>query len=187
MLDSHATWEEYRSELALSLGFVTEKMIDSLTDLVFKVSQEGGFIYIVGNGGSASIAQHAICDFTKGASGKNGKIKSVDLTSVATITAYANDSNYSEIYASQINTICSSKDLLILVSSSGNSPNIISAAKTAKKLDIQTFALVGFEAPSVCEYVNDYIWVKSTNYGIVEDVHMSILHSVSQKLRLLLR
>ncbi len=166
---------------------MTEKMIDSLTNLVFKVSQEGGFIYIIGNGGSAAIAQHAICDFTKGASGKNGKIKSVDLTSVATITAYANDGDYSEIYTSQINTICSSKDLVILVSSSGNSPNIISAAKAAKNLNVRTFALVGFEAPSVCKYVNDHIWVKSNNYGVVEDVHMSILHSVSQKLRLLLK
>ena len=160
------------------------RQVEVFFTVILSAVQSSSTIFIIGNGGSLSIAQHAICDFMKGASGIKGQVRCVDLSSPSILSAYGNDLGYSEVFSQQIKLLGKANDLLIIVSSSGNSENILGAAIQAKSLGLRTFALVGFDNPSVIKYVDDFIWVKNSNYGIVEDIHMSILHSVSQRLRI---
>ena len=143
-------------------------------------------ICIFGNGGSAAIADHFVTDFVKGVRHDTKKLTSaISLSSNASLlTAIANDYGYDEIFSKQIEY--ENTDLLaIAVSSSGNSPNILKALETTIKLGIPSIALVGFDGGKVLRnnMAETIIHVAVDNYGVVEDCHMMILHSLVQNIR----
>ena len=142
-------------------------------------------IFTCGNGGSSSIADHFVCDFVKGTSSDtNLKPQFFSLSSnMPILSAIANDINYSEIFSYQLEKYGSKNDLLILISSSGNSKNIISAIKKAKKLGIKTISLVGFKGGEAKKISDLSLHVNISNYGIVEDIHQSLMHIISQFIR----
>ena len=146
-------------------------------------------ICIFGNGGSAAIADHFVTDFVKGVRHDTKKLTSaVSLSSNASLlTAIANDYGYDEIFSKQIeyeNTDPNTDLLAIAVSSSGNSPNILKALETTIKLGIPSIALVGFDGGKVLRnnMAETIIHVAVDNYGVVEDCHMMILHSLVQNI-----
>lgn len=146
-------------------------------------------IIFFGNGGSAAIANHAVCDFGKGISEDTTRnpVPVISLSSnVELITAIANDFGYEHIFSKQLEYLNFPKAHVVAISSSGNSPNIIEGLKTAKKRKYATTALVGFDGGKVCsivELAENAIHVKSNNYGIVEDVHMMLIHIAAQHFR----
>ena len=145
-------------------------------------------IFVCGNGGSASIANHFLCDFNKGikvSSSKRVIPKIISLTnSIELITAIANDINFNEIFASQLENYAKKNDILIVISSSGKSKNIINAVKFAKKNKLKIISLIGFSENQYLKKSSEhYINLNTKNYGITEDIFQSIMHMISQYLR----
>jgi phosphoheptose isomerase len=142
-------------------------------------------VVIFGNGGSAAIADHFCADFVKGVrSDTDLKPKCTSLTSNGPLlTALANDMDYGNIFQDQISYHRPS--LAIAVSSSGNSTNVTRGLEFANFIGAKTIALVGFDGGKVLKenMADVVIHVNSNNYGIVEDSHMMILHSLAQKIR----
>ncbi|OFZ81190.1 MAG: hypothetical protein A2583_05265 [Bdellovibrionales bacterium RIFOXYD1_FULL_53_11] len=144
----------------------------------------GGRVLIAGNGGSASIADHASCDWSKGTMSKKYKpLPVISLASnVSLMTAIANDFGYDEIFSTQLRILGKGGDVLILISSSGNSPNVLKAAHEARSIGIKTVGLSGFAGGKLMELVDAPVHVEYSNYGVAEDAHQILLHVFSQVL-----
>ena len=144
------------------------------------------FIYFCGNGGSAEISNHMKCDFLKGVRTNTDidtKIMSLS-TDIGLITAIANDISYDDIFSYQIEALASKGDILVTVSSSGNSENIVRAIRSARKMGIKTISLTGFDGGRSSKESDLNLHIKSNNYGVIEDAHQSILHILAQSLRI---
>jgi D-sedoheptulose 7-phosphate isomerase len=143
-------------------------------------------IFVCGNGGSASIANHFLCDFNKGiklSSNNMLKPKIFSLSnSLELITAISNDISYNKIFSYQLENHASSGDVLIAYSCSGKSKNIEEAIKMAKKINLKIIFFVGFFKKNIKD-VDFHLSLKSINYGICEDIFQSIMHMISQNIR----
>lgn len=138
-------------------------------------------IYIIGNGGSAAVASHAQIDFLNVA-----KLKAQVLHESSTITCMANDYGYENAFARILETMLSKNDLLIAISSSGQSQNICKAAIQAKKMGSKVITLSGFKSDNPLRQLGDLnYWLNSTDYGFVEMGHQFILHNLSDRFGLL--
>jgi D-sedoheptulose 7-phosphate isomerase len=142
-------------------------------------------ILICGNGGSAAIADHFACDHQKILfSTKKLKPFFVSLNSNAPLmTAISNDNNYESIFSDQVMQIGNKKDILITISSSGNSKNVTKAIKIAKKLGLKTISFTGFSGGATKKLANYNIHIQSFNYGIVESLHHTLMNIISQFLK----
>jgi D-sedoheptulose 7-phosphate isomerase len=157
-----------------------EVAVELIAEKIFN----GKSIWIIGNGGSASTAEHFEVDlmFIKQESLEK-KIKVTALTSnSAAITAIANDKGYENVFSTQLERKAQSEDLCIIISASGNSKNLLEANKTCKMIGIQTLAILGFDGGELLT-TSDFVLHFATElglYGVVEDVHLSICHQISQ-------
>ncbi|MFC1799071.1 SIS domain-containing protein [Thermodesulfobacteriota bacterium] len=128
--------------------------------------------YIVGNGASAMMASHMAADASK-----NGKIKCLAFNDPALMTAVSNDISYDECFALPLKRFASTGDILITISSSGTSPNIIKAIETAKEMDMSVVTLSGMKEDNRSRKMGDLnFYVPADTYGIVESSHQIILH-----------
>ena len=159
--------------------------LDKIINLLKKCFRNNKILYTCGNGGSSSLADHFTCDFIKQTNNQTDlKIKSISLTSnFSLISAIANDINYDKIFSFQIEKLCKKGDVLFLFSVSGNSPNLIEAIKTAKKIGLKTVSFTGFNGGKLSKISNYNINFPIANFGIAEDCHISIMHYLSQYLR----
>ncbi len=156
-------------------------IIDTLT----KNISDGKTIFTCGNGGSASIAEHFVCDLVKGTSTDSTvSPRAIPLLITPLLTAVANDISYDDIFSFQLSKFANKGDILLSVSSSGNSPNIIKAIETAKELDVTSISFVGFDGGKAKEISDFCLHVPSNNYGICEDAHHVLMHVISQYIRL---
>lgn len=134
-------------------------------------------VFTCGNGGSASIANHFVCDFNKRV--KSDKPRFISLVSnIEIITAISNDISYSNIFDIQLNNLFQDGDSIVCISSSGTSKNIINAAEYVKKHNGTVFSLTGFGGGNLKEISDFNIHINSKIYGIVEDCHQIIMHSL---------
>ena len=145
-------------------------------------------IFVCGNGGSASISNHFLCDFNKGIKNSSNKRLIPRVISLANsidlITAIANDMDYSQIFSYQLENYSEKGDILIVISCSGNSKNIINATKYAIKNGLNIISFIGFGNNKFMKNSsNYYINLKTKNYGITEDVFQAMMHMTSQYLR----
>jgi len=148
-------------------------------------------VYVVGNGGSAATASHMACDLAKNvyppAVAGVRRFRVTSLTdNVALITALANDCGYDRIFSEQLNNLLQKDDLLIAISASGNSPNILSAIALARERGARTAALLGFDGGEARRAVDVALVVASDDYGHVEDLHLVLNHLVAAWMRQLL-
>jgi len=147
--------------------------------------KQGKQIFIAGNGGSAAIASHMACDLAKTVLGTSTgtrakRFRVIALTdNVPLITAWANDVGYETVFAEQLRNLATSGDLLVVITGSGNSPNIVAAVKAAKELGLQSTGLLGFDGGIVKDLLDSCVIVKSNNYGHVEDAHMILTHLIT--------
>jgi D-sedoheptulose 7-phosphate isomerase len=133
-------------------------------------------VFIIGNGGSAATASHFACDLSKNA-GSFAAIALVD--HVPTLTALANDLSYQDVFSEQLEALASPGDVLVAISASGNSPNIIQALGYARRIGMITVGLLGFEGGWAKNLCDAYVVVKSYNYERVEDAHLAICHALT--------
>lgn len=139
--------------------------------------KQGSTIYLVGNGGSAAVASHAVTDFVNVA-----RLRAFVLHESALITCMANDFGYDQAFKRIINTVFCKNDLLIAISSSGKSANICNAAKMAKSLGGTVVTLTGFNEENPLRKLGDInFWLNSTDYGFVEIGHLFLLHNIADR------
>ena len=156
---------------------------------IYKTIIRNGSIYVCGNGGSAAISNHYVVDFLKFFRDKTKlkpKIYSLS-NNIETITAISNDINYKKIFSFQAENYCDKKDLLIIISSSGNSENIKEIIKFAKKKKIKTIGFSGFKGGYLKKNSDISIHIDANNYGISEDAHHILMHIQLQYLVKLLK
>ncbi|ASE39409.1 D-sedoheptulose-7-phosphate isomerase [Brevundimonas vesicularis] len=153
--------------------------------LLSDAAQAGRTIYSCGNGGSAAIANHLVCDCLKGVrTNSNLKPKVVSLSStVELITAIVNDIGSEQMFSFQLESLGSEGDVLVAISSSGSSPNIINAVKTAKSLGMRTLSMTGFSGGETAKLADVSLHVDAQNYGVIEDAHQSLMHILAQYMR----
>ena len=180
-------FKSYFKNLKLTIDNIDLDKLSLITTLLEKKIVNNNTIFVAGNGGSSSIANHTLCDFNKGikiSSKKKLKPKFISLSnSIETITAISNDINYDEIFSSQLENYYKKGDCLICFSSSGQSRNIINAIKFAKNKKIKTILFQGFGNLNEKIIPDYYINLKFKNYGITEDIFQSIMHIISQNIR----
>ena len=148
--------------------------IDLLVDCFELTRKENRGCAFCGNGGSAGIAVHMTADFLK-----NGRMKTHSFFNPATLTCMGNDFAFSEIYSKQIEMTMTAGDLLIAISSSGVSKDIIRAVEQAKESDCRVITLTGFCENNTLKSMGDLnVYVPIVHYGIVESVHQIILQQI---------
>ena len=161
------------------LKHVQSDAVEQLLAAIRKVVSENGTLYVLGNGGSATTASHFVNDIRIIAQRRGLTVNAISLSeNIASITAVGNDISFSEIFKAQIVGILKKEDLLFLISVSGNSANLISAAHYAKKVGAGTVALLGFDGGELLKISDYYCLVPSLRdeYGPTEDIHLSICH-----------
>jgi D-sedoheptulose 7-phosphate isomerase len=170
--------QNYINAQQAALNSVSQIAIEKLIGTLQTAWREERQVFIAGNGGSASNASHFATDLGKGASDKLGKrFRVLSLTdNVSWITALGNDYAYDEIFSRQLANYGRAGDLLLTVSVSGNSPNLVKALEWANANGMETAAVVGANRGRMAELAHQVLVVGDTHYGRVEDVQMHILH-----------
>ena len=174
----------YRRFSEVLLTFDKAPMSDVLA-VIDRVTQHDGILWVAGNGGSAAIANHTCCDMTKGTHTEGCRILRCQslAANVPILTAIGNDLGYDQTFSRQVEYYVRENDALLLVSSSGNSPNVVKACELANELGVETVAFVGFGGGKLKEIAKHCVWIAVDNYGIVEDAHQSLIHAISQYMR----
>ena len=186
---NYANISDYSKEYFDLKYSLTEKLnfevLQLISDSITECYNNNNFVFSCGNGGSASISNHLVCDHIKGIqSDTTLKPKVISLSNnIELITAISNDISYEEIFSYQLNSLGSSNDILIVISSSGNSKNVINAIKTAKSIKMKVISLTGFDGGLVKKHSDINLNIDCFNYGIVEDMHQSIMHILAQYIR----
>lgn len=154
-----------------------EASVSFLLDRLHRARASGNRLYLIGNGGSAGVASHAATDFFNAA-----KIMAHTLNDVAQLTCLANDHGYEHAYARMLAQATRPGDLLIAISSSGNSMNIRNAAACVRELGAEVITLTGFADDNPLRGMGDLnFWLDSRDYGLVEIGHQFILHNISDR------
>jgi len=175
----------YRAEIIRSWSTIDPVAVAAAAEILADCIGRDGIIYACGNGGSAAIANHLLCDFQKGIQTDTAmKPRVVSLScNLEIITAIANDIAYEDIFVYQLRTMARPGDAIIAISASGNSENIMRAVNWAKCNDIPSIALVGFGGGRCGASADVAVHVAAENYGVVEDLHQSVMHLLAQYLR----
>jgi D-sedoheptulose 7-phosphate isomerase len=159
--------------------------IEQIMELIYKTYLNDSFIFLLGNGGSAATASHLACDLGKGTVAPGRKrMKVMSLTdNLPLITAWANDTQYEDIFAEQLAHFISSGDLVMGISGSGKSKNVLNALKLAKECGALTIGLTGFDGGEMKDMVDYCLIVPSTNMQQIEDCHLIITNLIFSLLR----
>jgi D-sedoheptulose 7-phosphate isomerase len=154
--------------------------IDEVVDRLVQAYQQDRVVYLFGNGGSAALASHAACDLGKGTTSPNRRpFRVVSLTdNISLITAWANDTNYENIFAAQLNPFVQADDVAFAISGSGNSPNVLNGLCAAREAGASTIGLTGFRGGKMKALCDICITVPSENMQYIEDSHLCIMHAV---------
>ena len=176
--------KNFLEELRNKTDKVSKEEIIKAIKCLNSAYENGNRVYLIGNGGSSAIASHFANDLNKTILGHKGekKIKRFQAISlcdnVPVMTAWANDVSFDKIFSEQLKNFAKQGDVLTAISSSGNSPNIIEAVKTAKDLSLQVVGFMGFDGGKLLELSDAKIYVPSFEYAIVESIHDSICHLI---------
>lgn len=173
----------YTDNLIDILNQLDHQAIADITAAFERVHHQKKRIYFAGNGGSASTCGHFVNDFHAGSKRHGGGgYRLIDLTSnIASLTALANDVGYDHVFSHQLEGIIEEGDALVVISASGNSPNLIKAVQAAKAHKAMTIGLLGFDGGALKKACDSCLVIPTApgQYGPVEDVHLIINHLIS--------
>jgi len=181
--------QKYLDELNQGLKTVDQSKLVQLIQKIQSLIGTKKTLFVCGNGGSAATASHMACDLGKTILGKNPRERKTRLRVISLndcipmMTAWGNDEGYEHIFSEQLRNLGQEGDMLLIITGSGNSPNILEAIKAAKEMGVETFGLLGFQGGKAKEILDDYLLVESENYGIVEDIHGIVNHLVADWLK----
>lgn len=172
--------EMYKKDLVETIGMIDTGKVNQIIDW-FREARDGDrTIFVCGNGGSASTASHFACDMVKGASYKRDKrFRIMALTdSLPTITAYSNDVTYDIVFAEQLRNFAKPGDVVMAISGSGNSPNVLRAVEYANSIGCKTVGLTGRDGGKLGQMAQLNLQVPVPHMGRIEDAHMIICHMI---------
>ncbi|HTS61511.1 MAG TPA: SIS domain-containing protein [Candidatus Acidoferrales bacterium] len=171
----------YKSGVFQAIESVDLDRVSEAISILAKARDEDRRIFVCGNGGSASSASHFACDIVKGASYKRSKrFRIMALTdSLPVITAYSNDVSYECVFAEQLKNFAQPGDVLVAISGSGNSPNVLRAVEYANSIGCTTIALSGRDGGKLGPLAQLNIQASVPHMGRIEDAHMIVLHMIS--------
>jgi D-sedoheptulose 7-phosphate isomerase len=179
----HRYLKEYTGAVAYALNKIDDQAIETARQLLKQTASTGGRIFVGGNGGSAAISDHLCCDFVKGTMTANANALQTHslVGSQALFSAIANDLGYDKTFSYQLEALkCDSKDTVILISSSGNSKNIIEAALFAQSRRASIIGMTGFDGGALLRLADAKLHVAFNNYGVIEDCHQALMHVLAQ-------
>jgi D-sedoheptulose 7-phosphate isomerase len=172
---------QYFEDLQRVVADLPHDTIGQIAGELLKATQSGRMVYLFGNGGSASLASHFACDLGKGTSYCNGgkRFRVLALTdNIPTMTAWANDSSYEDIFAEQLRNFVQPLDVAFAISASGNSKNVLNALQVAREAGAITIGVTGFAGGKMRSLCDICAVVPSDNMQIIEDLHLSMAHSI---------
>jgi D-sedoheptulose 7-phosphate isomerase len=175
----------YFDDVARVITNMPFTVIDRIVEALMEAYESNRRIYLFGNGGSAALASHFACDLGKGAANGSGKrFQALALTdNIPMMTAWANDANYEDVFAEQLANFVNRGDIVLAISGSGKSPNVLKALKVAREADAFTIGLTGFRGGLMKDLCDLCLIVPSDNMQIIEDLHLSVTHAVFTALR----
>ena len=180
---------EYFSEMGQMLTSISRSDIQKVLSLLENAYYSGHRVFIMGNGGSAATASHFALDLAKNTITPNApRLKAISLTDhVPLITAWSNDTAYEHIFAEQLANMVEPGDVVIGISTSGNSLNVINALLLAKQSQAYTIGLLGATGGKIKDMVDAYILAPGQNIEQEEDAHMLLAHVITRHMRHVLR
>jgi D-sedoheptulose 7-phosphate isomerase len=171
----------YKSDLVQAIEAVDLEKVNEAISVLKHARDQNRHVFVCGNGGSASTASHFACDMVKGASfGRASRFRIMALTdSLPTITAYSNDVSYDCVFAEQLKNFAQPGDVVMAISGSGNSPNVLRAMEYANSVGCRTIALTGRDGGKLAPLAEVNIQAKIPHMGRIEDVHMIVAHMIA--------
>ncbi|WP_128548397.1 D-sedoheptulose-7-phosphate isomerase [Larkinella soli] len=171
-------FEQYLVHHHAALDSIPVEQVERIADLMKQCWQEDRQFFVFGNGGSAANASHFITDLGKGASDKLGKrFRCLSLNdNTAWLTALGNDYAYEDVFSGQLQNYARPGDMVLTMSVSGSSPNLVKAVQWANDHGLTTVALVGGKRGRLADLAQEVVVIDSDHYGRVEDAHMTICH-----------
>lgn len=178
--------DAYFERYARAAASLDRARLDAACRILDECYAKRRWVYVCGNGGSAGIAGHFLCDHLKGIQTDTQVRPRVNALSshLEIVTAIANDISYAEVFAYQLRTIGEAGDVLITISASGDSENVVRAMEWAKANGLKTIAMTGFAGGRTGKLADVDLHVAGDNYGVVEDLHQSIMHILAQYMRM---
>jgi len=172
--------KKYLAELKKSIDDLPLNKIKEVADMLKSAYKASRHIFIMGNGGSAATASHFVCDLAKGTRVKGKKhFKVIGLTdNIPLLTAWSNDVSFKDVFKSQLENLLEKGDIVIIFTGSGNSPNVLEAAKYAKKKKAKTIAFTGFNGGKIKKLSDICLIMPSDNMERVEDLHLILEHLI---------
>ncbi|MCC7146364.1 MAG: SIS domain-containing protein [Phycisphaeraceae bacterium] len=173
--------EDYRRNVLAALEAVDLKLVGKAIEWFRQTRRSRRQAFVCGNGGSAATASHFVCDMVKGASYQQwARFRIMALTdSMATITAYANDVGFEMAFVEQLKNFAVAGDLVMAISGSGRSANVVRALKYANGIGCRTIALTGKDGGELGPVAQLHLHVAEPHMGRIEDVHMSLCHMIA--------
>jgi D-sedoheptulose 7-phosphate isomerase len=173
--------QQYFEELQRVVMHIPHGTINRVADALVRANELGKMVYLFGNGGSAALASHLACDLGKGTAYCEGgrRFRVLALTdNLPTMTAWANDSSYDDVFSEQLKNFVQKRDLAIAISGSGNSNNVLNALKVAREAGATTVGISGFQGGRMKALCDICAVVPSTDMQIIEDMHVAMAHSI---------
>jgi D-sedoheptulose 7-phosphate isomerase len=188
-VEAQASINTYFTELEQMLHAISQAQVQTILSLLEEAYHQGHRIFIMGNGGSAATASHFALDLAKNTIVPQvPRLKAISLTDhVPLITAWSNDTAYEHIFEEQLANLIEPCDVVIGISASGNSPNVINALQLAKKSRAATIGLLGAQGGRIKTIVDAYVLAPGQNIEQEEDAHLILAHLITRHMREVVR
>jgi D-sedoheptulose 7-phosphate isomerase len=180
----------YFERLASLVPLLPYEAMDRIVEFIVRACRQDRTIFVFGNGGSAASASHMICDLSKGArqTAETVRIKALALTdNVPLLTAWGNDLSYEHVFSEQLKNFLKPGDVVLALSCTGNSANVLAALRTARHMGAVTAALAGFDGGVMKALCHVCAIVPCDNMQMIEDLHQAMLHSICSSVSQYLR
>lgn len=177
--------EQYFNQMKAILDRIEREPVSNAISTLHRARMEGRQVFILGNGGSASTATHMVCDLAKNTRHADWPpYKVIGLSdNMAIFSAYSNDDGYENVFALQLASLLNPGDIVVAISTSGNSPNVLRAVELANESDATVIGMTGFSAGQLGGMVDIHLHVPSDCIELVEDVHLMLEHLITKALR----
>jgi len=183
-MNNNSSLVNYGKIVEASIRKIDQNILEDFIDYLVNLSKVGGAVFVAGNGGSAATSNHFVTDLSKSSS-ENLLIADSLCSNSSLITMIGNDYGFNQIFLHQLKIKANPKSILLILSASGNSENLISCIKWAKQRSIKTAALTGFDGGLIKTLVDYPIHIPSLTgeYELVEDCHSIVCHYIAMRLR----
>lgn len=178
-------YREYAAEIAATLDRLPWESIQEVVNTIVQAWRNGKQVFVMGNGGSASTASHMACDLSKNTVNPNApRLRVMALTdNMALVTAYSNDNGYQNVFAEQLKNFINPGDVVIAISASGKSPNVLNAIQLANDEGATTIGWSGYEGGPLSKMVDVSVVVPNHCIEQIEDIHVMLEHMVTVAVR----